>query len=127
METTSARLTPDEIEKYRKTALRRQKEKQAQTAHLRERAWETARLAAKALRERYHATRVVVFGSLIHEGCFTRWSDVDMAAWGIPPEDTFRAMGSVADISNEVVLSLVDINLARPSLIAVVEKEGIDV
>jgi len=79
------------------------------------------------LREQFHVTRLVVFGSLVHEGCFTRWSDVDIAAWGIPPEDTFRAVGVVMDTSDEFVINLVDMNIARPSLLGVIEQEGVEI
>ncbi|WP_412709816.1 hypothetical protein [Atrimonas thermophila] len=34
----------------------------------------------------------MLFGSLVHEECFTLWSDVDLAVWGLRPEDTFKAM-----------------------------------
>jgi hypothetical protein len=61
------------------------------------------------------------------EGCFTRWSDVDIAAWGIPPEDTFRAVGVVMDTSDEFVINLVDMNIARPSLLGVIEQEGVEI
>lgn len=38
------------------------------------------------LREQFGTMRVVVFGSLTRCEFYTRWSDIDLAAWGIPPE-----------------------------------------
>lgn len=77
---------------YRATARRRLEQEEKELAVRRERPWETARRAAKLLKEDFGAQRVVVFGSLLRPKCFNKWSDVDIAAWGIGPEDTFRAM-----------------------------------
>jgi predicted nucleotidyltransferase len=125
MDTPSSNLTSQQMAVYREGARRRQKELQAQMAQLSGKAWEEARRAAEILRERFHATRVVVFGSLVHEGCFTRWSDVDIAAWGIAPEDTFRAIGAIMDMRANFEVNLVDINIARSSLVEVIEREGV--
>ncbi|WP_176237472.1 nucleotidyltransferase family protein [Candidatus Hakubella thermalkaliphila] len=85
-----------------------------------------ARRVATLLREQYGVTRVVVFGSLAQKGRFTRWSDVDIAAWGIRPEDTFQAMGAVMDLDSEIQVNLLDVETCRPSLLAAIEREGID-
>lgn len=65
--------------------------------------------ATALLREKFGATRVVVFGSLVREGCFTPWSDVDVGAWGLRPEDTFRVIGTV-QLDSEIEVNLVDVN-----------------
>ncbi len=90
-------------------------------------AWRLARKAAKILREQYHAERVAVFGSLLHETRFTQWSDVDIAAWGIPPEQTFRAIGTVMDLDSSLEINLVDVNTCTPSLLKAIEQEAVDV
>jgi len=69
---------------------------------------------------------VVVFGSLARENGFNRWSDVDIAAWGMAPEQTFRAIGAVMDLPTEIPVNLVDIATARPALLVVIEQEGIE-
>jgi predicted nucleotidyltransferase len=89
-------------------------------------AWCAAREAARLLKERFGANRVVVFGSLTRPGSFTRWSDVDLAAWGLMPRDTFRAMSAVADVDLEISVQLVDVATCRPDLRAAIEREGID-
>jgi hypothetical protein len=68
MDAPSSNLTPHQMAVYRDAAKRRRRELQAQMAQLSGKAWEDARRAAGILRERFHATRVVVFGSLVHEG-----------------------------------------------------------
>ncbi|MBI2901298.1 MAG: nucleotidyltransferase domain-containing protein [Planctomycetes bacterium] len=112
---------------YRAAALRREAEERAIAAPRETRAWEVARRAAAMLRARFGAARVVVFGSLVHPGCFTRWSDVDLAAWGIPPGDTFRAIGAAMDIDPEIEVNLVVVDACRSSLRAVIEREGVEV
>ena len=85
------------IDVYLAAARRKREQGHRELLMREERAWEAARSTAVLLKERFGATRVVIFGSLVHKGSFTRWSDVDIAAWGISPEDTFRAIGAVVD------------------------------
>lgn len=117
-------VTPAEVAVYRVTAQRRSKREQHVLARRQKRAWEVARGAATVLKEGFGATRVVVFGSLLRPGCFTRWSDLDIAAWGLRPEDTFRAMGAVADLAADIAVNLVDVSTCRASLLASIEGEG---
>ena len=119
-------LTPEKIAVYRATAQRRRQQEKKEINQRREKAWQIARQAARLLRERFHVSRVVVFGSLAREEGFTRWSDVDIAAWGIAPENTFRAIGAVMDLETEIPVNLVDVNTTRPSLLAVIEREGVE-
>ena len=106
---------------------RQKREKEHRDLLLREeRAWVAARNAAALLKERFRATKVVIFGSLVHKGTFTRWSDVDIAAWGISPEDTFRAIGAVMEMSSDIEVNLVDVGTCRPSLLTVIEEQGLE-
>ena len=57
----------------------------------------------------------------------TPWSDVDIAAWGIQPRDTFRAIGMVMDLDAEIELNLVDVGACSASLLATIEREGVAV
>ena len=60
-----------------------------------------ARVAAEMLKKRFRATRVVVFGSLARKSVFTQWSDIDLAVWGVAPEEYYRAAGATMDIGLE--------------------------
>lgn len=119
-------LSPEQLDQYRRTAARREKLRVAKIKPRRNRAWKLARKAAKVLREQYHAERVVVFGSLLHESRFTEWSDVDIAAWGIAPDQTFRAIGTVMDLDPSFEINLVDVTTCRPSLLKAIEEEAVD-
>ncbi len=124
--TTALELTPEELAIYRAAARRRHERERQELSQREKRAWELARSSAVLLRERFAATRVVVFGSLVCKGCFTPWSDVDIAAWGIRPEDTFQAIGVVMDITSEIEINLVDVNTCSASLLDVIVREGVE-
>ena len=124
---TAKDLTAEELEVFRAAARRRRAAEKAALAQREQRAWELARLAAALLRERFGAGRVVVFGSLVHPGCFTERSDVDLAAWGLQPHDTLRAMGAVMDLGQEIPLNLVDVNICRPVILEAIERDGVAV
>ena len=125
--TTMLDFSPEQIAIYRTSAQRNQAQLQAEAAPRQQRAWELAHKATRLLKERFYASRVVVFGSLVYEGSFTPWSDVDIAAWGIAPQDTFQAIGAVMDLSTEIEVNLVDVNTCRPSLLTIVEQDGVEI
>jgi uncharacterized protein len=120
-------LSARQLQAYRQTAHRRLDARSALVKERMDAAWQVARKAAKLLREEYQATKVVVFGSLLSESRFTAWSDVDIAAWGIAPEQTFRAIGAVMDLDPSIEINLVDVNTCSPSLLQSIETEGVDV
>jgi predicted nucleotidyltransferase len=120
-------ITPEQMAGYREGARRRLEAERRALVAREARAWELARQAADALRRRFGVTRVVVFGSLVHPGSFTPWSDFDIAAWGIKPEDTFRAIGVAMDIGDEIEVNLVDVGACRASILEVIEREGVDI
>ncbi|MBI5842965.1 MAG: nucleotidyltransferase domain-containing protein [Chloroflexi bacterium] len=126
METPAFDLSPDKLAQYRRTAMRRQKARVSKIKARMDQGWKLARIAAKILREQYHAKRVVVFGSLLHETRFNEWSDIDIAAWGIPSEQTFRAIGTILDLDTSFEINLVDVNTCLPSLLKAIEQEAVD-
>jgi predicted nucleotidyltransferase len=123
---TSHGLTAEAMSVYRAAARRRQDQERLALIARKNQAWELARRAAALLRDQYTASRVVVFGSLVRPGCFTPWSDVDVAAWGLSPEHTFRAMGAVMDLGNDIQVNLVDVETCSAALRAAIEREGVD-
>ncbi|QGP92305.1 hypothetical protein MGLY_16780 [Neomoorella glycerini] len=89
-------------------------------------AWQVAARAATILKERYGARKVVAFGSLVDRSCFTRWSDVDLAAWGIPDDRFYAAVGAVTGLSEKFKVDLVDPEACRESLRRAIESEGVE-
>jgi predicted nucleotidyltransferase len=119
---TALELTAEELRAYRPA--RRPLPPQAEDR--RKQAWEIARTAAGVLREHFAATRVVAFGSLVHPESFGPWSDIDLAAWGIPAGQFYRAVATVMRISHVFKIDLVDPLDCSPSLRASIESGGIE-
>lgn len=90
------------------------------------RAWQIAREASLILKKTFGATKVIVFGSLADHFWFSRWSDVDLAVWGIPDDRFYAAVAAVTAISKEFDIDLVDGEKCRPSLQKAIEKGGIE-
>jgi len=118
---TALDLTREEWQAYRPGI----RAAQSQGGERWERAWRLAQAAAELLRQEFGATRVVAFGSLARRDWFTPWSDIDLAAWGIPPEAFYRAVAVVTGLSPEFKLDLVAPEDCQPSLRHVIEREGV--
>ena len=112
-------------EQIRAAVREREAARRAALAERRQRAWALARQAAELLKTQFGATRVVVFGSLNRPEIFNEYSDVDIAAWGLSGKDWLRAIGAVQDLSDDIPLNLVDMNIVRPQLAIVIEREGV--
>ncbi|MBI3913443.1 MAG: nucleotidyltransferase domain-containing protein [Chloroflexi bacterium] len=94
---------------------------------LRLRAMNVVRQAARILREQFGAKRVVVFGSLAHQLWYSPLSDIDLAVWGIDPQDFLEAFGVVERIASGFDVNLVDPQKCFPSIRTSIKKEGIEV
>jgi len=123
---TASELTPQQVAIYRAAARQRWQREQQELKQRQARAWELAYRAADLLKTRFGASRVVVFGSLVRQNCFTRWSDVDIAAWSIPPKDTFQVIGALLELDPTIVVNLVPAESCRPALLAAITQEGIE-
>jgi uncharacterized protein len=124
---TAGHLTEKEIEAYRSSLISRQEQETRELKQRRERAWSLALKAADMLKKRFGVKKVVLFGSLARERIFTMWSDVDLAAWGLRPEDTFRAIGEVYDLDEDIRVNLVDVSACRSSFLETIEKDGVEI
>lgn len=100
----------------RETARARVRRTAAARSRRREKAWKVARAAAALLKSRYHATRVVAFGSLTDADRFHPWSDVDLAVWGIAPADYFEAVARVLDVGGDIKVDLIRAERCKPYL-----------
>lgn len=129
MSMTALDLPPDTLKKYRPLeAIRRGKVKMsAQLSKRRCFAALTARKAAELLRSEYGAKEIMLFGSLARHGGFSLFSDIDIAARGIPPPRFFEAVGAVTGLSAEFKMDLIDLDTCPPSMRATIEREGKDI
>ena len=128
MARTAKEISTQELRSYRPWLTMERHRKDHEVSRRREGAWRVARVAAETLKSRYGATRVVVFGSLARKTGFTPWSDVDLAVWGIAPEDYYSAAGAAMDIGLEegTRVDVVDPGDCGPQFLADIEQEGIE-
>lgn len=124
MALTALQLSPEELKQYHpwEAYRKRKAETRVEVAKRRRRAMNTARKAAKMLKEKFGAQEVILFGSLARRGSFNLYSDIDLAVLGI--EDYLTAMDKVLYMSPEFKIDLVDLAFCLPALRADVEKEG---
>jgi predicted nucleotidyltransferase len=126
MSMTALELSPEALKRYspEKAIRRRKSASNVELSKRRRRAMMAARKAADLLRREFGANGVFVFGSLARRGEFTPWSDVDLAAFGIPPSRFFEAVGAVTGLSSEFKVDLVDIDTCPLSMREAIETEG---
>jgi predicted nucleotidyltransferase len=70
---------------------------------------ERIREAAAVLKSRFHARRVVLFGSLAHAAWFMPDTDVDLAVEGLSSGDYWQAWRAVEEIIADRQVDLVEI------------------
>lgn len=121
---TALHLKSTELDVYRRAALTPKKRMSSELRARRLRAWRVARKAAKILKTEFEASKVAVFGSLLHPTLFHAKSDVDLAVWGMDDKKYYRAVSVLLDIDPKISVDLISIEDARPSLKKVIEKEG---
>jgi len=89
-------------------------------------AWEVARQSATLLRERYHARRVRVFGSLLHPDHFHAGSDIDLAVEGLTVHNYWDALVDILFFDEKIRVDLVDPDTCPSPIWKIVEQEGVD-
>jgi uncharacterized protein len=87
-------------------------------------AWALARLAAKILKQKFGAQKVVVFGSLLEKDNFSPWSDIDLAVWGISGSRFYAAVGTITGLSPFIKIDLVDPDTCNKAILETILNEG---
>ena len=100
-------IEPQELAQYQQQLDQHLQNRKVDEALL-QRAWHTAYRVAAMLYEKFGATKVAVFGSLAEPRSFSKWSDIDIAVWGIPNDKYFRAVSEALNISGLFKVDLVD-------------------
>ena len=124
MAKTVSQLTPEELKQYDPTrnlgkGLDPERWARAQAR--------LPKLAA-LLRKQFGAKRVKVFGSLVDKGRYAKWSDIDLAVWGIAPEQYFKVVGAANDLSPDINVDLVEPETCSSlTLKRIIKEEGIEI
>lgn len=109
---TTKDLSPEEIKEFRARLDEHFQNRKVDEALL-QRAWQTAHRVASMLYQDFGATKVAVFGSLAEQDSFSKWSDIDIAVWGIPNDKYFLAVSKAMDISGLFKVDLVDFESSK--------------
>jgi uncharacterized protein len=94
---------------------------------MRQMALEAAKSAAEYLRDRYKARKVFLYGSLAWSKHFTSRSDIDLLVEGCAPDNCWRMIAEVEEITAPFQPSIVFSEDACESLLNKVYCEGIEI
>ena len=109
---TAKDLSPEELAEYSRRLDEHFRNRKVDEELL-QRAWHTAHRIAAVLYEDFGATQVAVFGSLTEQDSFSKWSDIDIAVWGISDDEYFLAVSKAMDISGLFKVDLVDFESSK--------------
>ena len=123
---TAKDLSPEELAEYRQRLDQHFQNRKVDEALL-QRAWQTAHRVAVMLYEDFEATQVAVFGSLTKRESFSKWSDIDIAVWGIPSDKYFRAVWEAEDISRLFKLDLIDFESCKGLFRKRIESQAVSI
>ena len=104
---TAKELSPAELAAYRERLDEHFRSRKVDEALL-HRAWHTAHRVAALLYEDFGATQVAVFGSLAGQDWFSKGSDIDIVAWGIPSDMYLLAVAETIGFSREFKIDLIN-------------------
>jgi uncharacterized protein len=118
------KITQENMEIYRRSARERSRQRQDELDERLKRAQELAHQAAEILKSEFGANRVVLYGSVIHPELFHLRSDVDLAVWNV--QHYFKAVARLLELDPHLEVNLAPVEDLRPELLAVIEREGIE-
>ena len=98
---TADKMSPSELAKCSEN-LRRDWENRKVDKELVQRAWIDAQRVATVLYQKYGASKVAVFGSLIDQVLFDKHSDIDMVIWGLSDDKIDDAAMEFRQIKSQV-------------------------
>lgn len=117
-------MNQKELASFRQAVQRRRQIQARDTEQQRRRAWQLARRAARLLKKKYGAKRVIVFGSLAHGAWFHARSDVDLAVEGLAPGTIWRAWSAVERVIAGFEVDLVELETASLRLGQRIREQG---
>lgn len=123
---TAKDLSPEELAEYRRQLDQQFKNRKVDAA-LVQRAWQTAHQVATMLYKDFGATQVAVFGSLAEQDWFSKGSDIDIVAWGIPSDKYFRAVAETIGFSQEFRIDLVSFENCKGHFREQIESQAVPI
>jgi uncharacterized protein len=126
-------LTDEQMAIYRTSAQKRQQQKRDRLQQRQKLGLAVARQASELLKRDFQVEKVVLFGSMRFAlsaaerspDCIHEHSDVDLAVWGLNPQDYFRAVGQLLALHPGISVDLVEVETASPRLLYEIETTGV--
>lgn len=118
-------IKPEQMAQYIATAQKRAHQEQSDLHQRYRRAHQVAQQAASLLKAHFTVGHIVVFGSLVHQALFHLRSDIDLAVWGLPERDYYRAVGELQALDPAFAIDLIRFEEASPTLQATIEQDGV--
>ena len=126
--TTALEMKPEEWRKFNPSKnIKAQRARKKYLKDRREKALKVAKEAATLLRQKFGAQKIVFFGSLTNEDAFSAWSDIDLAAWGIPPDKFYSAVAAITGLSPLFKIDLVEPDNCREAIKEVIYRKGVEI
>lgn len=119
---TALDMTPSMWQDYRPFEV---DEKQESASSSISEALGVAKSIANELTRRFGSKKVFLFGSLAR-GDFNRWSDIDIAVWGIPADDFYKAVAFASGFSSVWKVDIVDVDDCPAALREIISQEGVE-
>jgi predicted nucleotidyltransferase len=125
---TALELTREEWQPYIDAARQRAAPPEPTLVEQRERKQLMARVreVSSALKARFGVRRVIVFGSLANAEWFTPDSDIDLAVEGLAVNDFWEAWRLAEEIIADRPVDLIEIEMAKESLLQAIQRYGIE-
>ena len=125
---TALELTREEWQPYIDAARQRAALPEPTLVEQRERKQLMARVreVSAALKARFGVRRVIVFGSLANAEWFTPDSDIDLAVEGLAVNDFWEAWRLAEEIIADRPVDLIEIEMAKESLLQAIQRYGIE-
>lgn len=123
MAKTALELSPEELCRYNPA---KRLDTQSADEHW-QNAWELVPKLVAILKQQFAAEQVAVFGSLTNKKRYTPWSDIDLAVWGLTPNQLYQAIEALNETSSDFKIDLVDPTnrTCRPSVKQAIEQTGV--
>jgi len=89
-----------------------------------------AHQAAALLKQEFKAEKVALFGSMLAFAHIHERSDLDLAVWGLNPQDYYRAVGCLLALDARIQIDLVQVDLVpaewvSPRILRAIETTGV--
>jgi len=118
-------ISAEAMAAYRASAQKRQQQWQAFLRDRQQLGFNLARQAADLLKQEFQVEKVVMFGSMLYLPHIHERSDLDLAVWGLAPDNYYRAVGRLLALDPRILIDLVEAESAPARILAVIETAGV--